>query len=178
MGFGKVLGNNVATLFVYMSFLPYYFDSSSTWAGTWFHYVHIFEVLNFPIAAPFFVVFGHNISRGSYFIGLTENPPHPLNITPHQILTPDAPAASKMVHFLKLINIFYPLAFKETCPKNVPWVSRGHMVEASHFQRVYDWIIGMGRVMKLKTELRRWLEFLLIILDNSRHVLWQWALHI
>lgn len=51
-------------------------------------------------------------------------------------------------------------------------------MEASHFQRVDDRIVRMGRVMKLEAELRSRLKLFLIILDNSRHILWKLSLYI
>lgn len=65
-----------------MGFLSDDFDASTATAGTGLHDVHVLVIIEFPVDAPPFVVFGEEVGLGANVKFRAVGPPHSENIPP------------------------------------------------------------------------------------------------
>ena len=98
--------------FINLLFLSDYSNAFTTACTDRFHNIHIFEIRNFSVNVPPFVVFGHNVSRWCDVERLAMETPHALHVSPHVVLAADAPGAGEVVNVLIGVKVFKAALFE------------------------------------------------------------------
>ena len=150
-------------------------NASAARAGCRFKDVHIFKVTHLSVNGPSLVIFWKNVCGWSNIKSLAIQSSTTQNISPHKILSTDAPTSCKMIDPLELIDIFYTARFKQPCPQQIP-VCTVRMSKACHFKCIYNTIIGMCALGDFEWKLHAWVELFLFVLHNTFQVRRQWSL--
>ena len=105
MRFRHVLGYEVAWALVYLLFLTYNPDTSSTTGTCWFHDVHVLVITHLSFIAPTLVVFWEQVSRRADLEVFSVPSPLALHVSPEVTFVTNVPGTSKMIQFLMRVHV-------------------------------------------------------------------------